>query len=1544
MTRPNRLPEPRGLYDPANEHDSCGVGFIAHIKGESSRQIVDDADRMLQHMEHRGGCGCEDNTGDGAGMLTALPYELLERIARDELAAELPSRGLYGTGVFFMPTNPAERAECRSIVDRIISEQGQKLIGWREVPVDPETADVGPTARRSMPHFDQVIIAAADGLGQESFERKLFLIRKWSSHQIRVESSLQQKLMFYICSLSTKVIIWKGMLRSMQVIPLYKDLQDPEYKTHLAMVHSRFSTNTFPSWDRAQPCRFMAHNGEINTLRGNANWMFARQGVMKSDLWGDDIRKLCPVIEPDCSDSGNFDNALEMLYHSGRTLQEAVMMMIPEAWQNHHSMPEDKRAFYEYHSALQEPWDGPASVSFTDGHYIGAVLDRNGLRPSRYYVTHDDRVIMASEVGVVQVPPEQVKSKGRLQPGKMFLVDFEQGRIITDDELKTAVAAKRSYKTWLKDQAIHLNELPPQQAPRHYSSQKLLKQMQAFGYTTETLQFMLMPMLREKRDPIGSMGNDAALACLSDKPRLTYDYFKQLFAQVTNPPVDSIREEVIMSLECFIGPEGNLLEATEQQCHRLCVPHPILTNEELAAIKSLDYRGWKTKTIDITYPRSEGNAGLRPALKRACAEVTQAIHDGYSLVVLSDRAVAADRVPISSLLATGAIHHSLVRQELRTRIGIVLESGEAREVHNFCLLTGYGADAINPYLAFEALRQARIDGLLEEEFSDEKIVPAFRKAVAKGMLKVMGKMGISTLASYKGAQIFEAIGLGPEVVDTCFVGTASRIAGVDFDVLAEEGIRRHEIGYPTREAQALPILPNDGQFHWRKEGEAHAWNPFTIAQVQAAARTGSREAYRQFAKTVNEDAHRRCFLRGLLKFRSDRTPVPVEEVEPARAIVKRFCTGAMSYGSISAEAHETLAVAMNVLEGKSNTGEGGEDPKRFQWYDRPIGEHDTMLSTLENLDPEKAKAQPNQYSKRSYIKQVASGRFGVTSWYLTNANELQIKIAQGAKPGEGGELPGHKVNKVIAATRYSTPGVGLISPPPHHDIYSIEDLAQLIFDLKNANPSAAVSVKLVSEVGVGTIASGVAKGHADKILISGTDGGTGASPLTSIKFAGLPWELGIAETHQTLVMNDLRSRVRLETDGQLKTGRDVVIAALLGAEEYGFATAPLITMGCIMMRKCHLNTCPVGIATQDPELRQKFSGKPEHVVNYLFLVAEEAREIMASLGFRSINEMVGHVEALEIDEAVQHWKAQGLDLTPILTPAAGPHPDTETYCTISQNHGLEEVLDNELIKKSLAAIHERMPVRFDMDIENIDRAFGAMLSHEVSKANGPDGLPDDTVHIDVKGSAGQSLGAWLAPGVTIELEGDANDYVGKGLSGGRVIIYPPQASSFAAEENIILGNVALYGATAGEAFFRGMAAERFCVRNSGARAVVEGVGDHGLEYMTGGRVVILGPTGRNLAAGMSGGIAYVYTPDCDVLRLNCNLELVELETVESADDVAELQEMIQRHAEFTGSTVARGILDTWTESLPCFVKVMPRDYKRALAEMVAEAELATAGD
>jgi glutamate synthase (NADPH) large chain len=1540
--RNGRLPAKQGLYDPRNEHDNCGVGFIAHIKGERSRQILDDADRMLQHMEHRGGCGCEENTGDGAGMLTALPYELLEKVATADLGKELPARGSYAAGVVFMPTDPDEREACRTILNAKIEAQGQTLIGWREMPVDADAADIGPTARLCMPHFEMLFVGASEGLDQEAFERQLFVICKWASREIRVESKLEQKLMFYVSSLSTRIIIWKGMLRSMQVIPFFKDLQDPDYHSHLAMVHSRFSTNTFPSWDRAQPCRFMAHNGEINTLRGNANWMTARQGVMQSELWGEDLRKLCPIIEPECSDSGNFDNALEFLYHSGRTLQESVMMMIPEAWQNHRTMSKEKQAFYEFHSTLQEPWDGPASVSFTDGKYIGAVLDRNGLRPSRYYVTHDDRVIMASEVGVVEVDPANVKAKGRLQPGKMFLVDFEAGRIIADDELKSSVAAQRPYDQWLKNQRIHLSDLPVSSIPDQYSQAELLKRMQAFGFTVETLQFILMPMLREARDPIGSMGNDAALACLSDHARLTYDYFKQLFAQVTNPAIDSIREDIIMSLECYIGPEGNLLDTTEAQANRLCVPHPILSDEELASIKSLDgsgsgtLDGWKTQTVDITYARADGAGGLQPAIERVCDEVVQAINDGYKLVVLSDRAICAERVPISSLLATGAVHHSLVRQELRTRIGIVLETGEGREVHHFCLLAGYGADAVNPYVAFQALRQARVDGLLEEEYSDEKIVPAFRKAVAKGMLKVMGKMGISTLQSYKGAQIFEAVGLNADVMERCFRGTASRISGVGFDVLSEEGIRRHEIGFPTRDTGRLPVLPNDGQFHWRKGGEAHAWNPYTISEIQQAARAGDKGAYKRFSSLVNDHNNKACFLRGLLQFK-DRTPVPLEEVESAQDIVKRFCTGAMSYGSISADAHETLAVAMNVLGGKSNTGEGGEDYARFTPYERPEDEHNKMLDTVRQYDPEKAAASENSYSKRSYIKQVASGRFGVTSFYLTNADELQIKVAQGAKPGEGGELPGYKVNKIIAATRHSTPGVGLISPPPHHDIYSIEDLAQLIFDLKNANPSAAVSVKLVSEVGVGTIAAGVAKGHADKILISGADGGTGASPLTSIKYAGLPWELGIAETHQVLVMNDLRSRVRLETDGQIKTGRDVVMAALLGAEEFGFATAPLITMGCIMMRKCHLNTCPVGIATQDPELRKKFKGKPEHVVNYLFMVAEEAREIMASLGFRTINEMVGRVDALKIDAAVDHWKAQGIDLTPILTPAMKPHENVGTYCQVAQKHGLEDVLDNQLIAKSAAALQPQPErVEFEMQVQNIDRAFGTWLSHEVSKAHGERGLSDDTIHINASGSAGQSIGAWLAPGITIELEGDANDYAGKGLSGGRLIVYPPKSSTFAAEENMIIGNVALYGATEGEAFFRGMSAERFCVRNSGAHAVIEGVGDHACEYMTGGRVVVLGSTGRNFAAGMSGGVAYVLAEDKEQLRLNCNLGLVDLEPVESTEDIDELKTLIQKHSNYTGSRVADVILNSWDESLTKFVKIMPRDYKRALAEMAQE--------
>ncbi len=1547
------LPERQGLYDPSLEHDACGVGFVAHIKGKRSHQILLDAEIVLRNMDHRGACGCEHNTGDGAGILTALPHEFLTQAVKTDLGVDLPPSGQFAAGNVFLPQDEREREHCKQLVNQLVEAQGQRLVGWRQVPVDTDGADIGPTARAAEPYIEQLVIAAGDGFAGDTFERQVYLIRKQASNQLRSDASLAEAKMFFICSLSTKVIIYKGMLTTEQLFKYYPDLSDESFTSHLAMVHSRFATNTFPSWDRAQPLRFMSHNGEINTVRGNANWMFARQGVVESELFGDELPKLFPIIEPDCSDSGTFDNALEFLLMNGRTLQEAVMMMIPEAWQNHATMPEDKRAFYEYHSALMEPWDGPASVAFTDGKYIGATLDRNGLRPSRYYVTHDDHVIMASEAGVLpSVAPENVKIKGRLQPGRMFLVDFEQGRLIPDAELKQDISGRRPYSDWLKNQRIDLNDLKPDQEPHGFNPSTLLERMQAFGYTLETMHFMLLPLIKVEKDPIGSMGNDSCLACLSDKPRMLYDYFKQLFAQVTNPAIDSIREEVIMSLECYIGPEQNLLDTTEEHAHRLRVPHPILSNEQLAAIQHMEddpnvARGWKTRTIDITWSRSAGKSGMVQAIDRVCAEAEMAIDDGYTIIVLSDRATNADRVPLSSLLATGAVHHHLVKVAKRTRIGIIVESGEAREVHHHCLLVGYGADAINPYLAFEALWQARRDGLLDAGDSqpgdeesgegrthpavngntekidpvtrdDHELVSKYRKGVAKGMLKVMAKMGISTLQSYKGAQIFEALGLRDEVIDRSFVGTASRIQGVGFEVLADEAMRRHALGYPEANNPRLPVLPNPGEYHWRAEGERHMWDPQAIADIQVAARSGDADAYERFAKHINDDARTRCQLRGLLTFQPDANggPISLDEVQPAKEIVKRFCTGAMSFGSISAEAHESLAIAMNRMGGKSNTGEGGEDPDR--WTPDSNGD-----------------------SRRSAIKQVASGRFGVTINYLTNADELQIKISQGAKPGEGGELPGRKVDANIARIRYSTPGVGLISPPPHHDIYSIEDLKQLIHDLKNANRAARVSVKLVSEVGVGTIAAGVAKGYADHILISGDGGGTGASPLTSIKHAGLPWELGIAETHQTLVMNDLRSRVVLQTDGGLKTGRDVVIAAMLGAEEFGFSTAPLITLGCIMMRKCHLNTCPVGIATQDPDLRKKFSGKPEHVVNYLFMVAEEARQLMAELGFRTIDEMVGRVDCLNTDAAIKHWKADGLDLTNLLQPAAKPHPDTGTYCTMEQDHGLDQSLDiRKLLDLAKPAIEDGKPVRAELDIINTDRTVGTILSNEIAKKWGHDLLPDDTIHFKFTGSAGQSLGAFLAKGVTLELEGDGNDYIGKGLSGGRIIVYPPKQSTFVPEENIIVGNVCLYGATGGEAFFRGRAAERFCVRNSGAYTVIEGVGDHGCEYMTGGRVVVLGPTGRNFAAGMSGGVAYVWARDRDAFRINCNLGMVELEDVVAEEDVAELLQLVESHARHTGSTVAAAVLDRLDEVLGEFVKVMPTDYKRVLEEQTAKSAVA----
>ena len=1500
------FPEKKGLYDPSMEKDSCGVGFVANIKGQPSHQIMLDAYHLNSRMDHRGGCGFESNTGDGAGILIALPHSFFRKLAHELFDTEIIP-GQYAVGNIFLPQAEKERNYCRKYIESIIAEEGQTLVGWREVPIDPEGANVGPAARIAQPFILQLFVSAGSDLDQDEFERANYAIRKRFTNFLRNNAKLKERKQVYACSLSTKVIVYKGMLTPAQTFPFYQDLTDPQFETHLAMVHSRFSTNTFPSWDRAQPNRFMSHNGEINTLRGNVNAMTARQGIVSTDVFGKELKRIFPVIEDDLSDSGSFDAVLEFLLLSGRSLAEATMMMIPEAWQSDKNMVQGKKDFYEYHSALMEPWDGPASIVFSDGKYIGAVLDRNGLRPSRYYITHDDKCIMASEVGVVKVDPANVKIKGRLQPGRMFMLDFDQGRLIPDHELKESIYSKRPYGEWVKNQKVTLDHISSDAKPTPLEAKDTLQRMQAFGYTTETMQFMLIPLVTQARDPLGSMGNDSALACLSDKPRMIYDYFKQLFAQVTNPPIDSIREEVVMSLRCFVGPEGNLIESTPEQARRLEIDHPIISNQQLTDIKQMNYQGMKSKVIDITFDVKDEN-GYLGAIDRICREANEALKENYSFIILSDRNISAARIPLSALVACGAVHHNLVAKEQRTQIGIILETGEAREVHHHCLLTSYGADAINPYLAFEALWQANHEGLLGNKITSENsLVAAYRKGVAKGMLKVMAKMGISTLHSYKGAQIFEAVGLADEIIQKCFTGTASRVQGINFEVLIEESRRRHAIGYPGKDRAQIPILENPGDFHWRTGGDAHMWDPNTIFNLQIAARNNNNEAYEAFSKFANEESTRRCAFRGLLKFRSNkRSCIPIEEVEPAAEIVKRFATGAMSFGSISEESHESLAIAMNRLGGKSNTGEGGEDPERF-------------------------KVLPNGDSKRSAIKQVASGRFGVTAWYLTNADELQIKVAQGAKPGEGGELPGGKVDENIARIRHSTPGVGLISPPPHHDIYSIEDIAQLIHDLKNANRDARISVKLVAEIGVGTIAAGVTKAKTDHLVISGHDGGTGASPLTSIKHAGLPWELGIAETHQTLVMNNLRSRVILQTDGQLKTGRDVAIAALLGAEEYGFATAPLITLGCIMMRKCHLNTCPVGIATQDKDLRKKFKGKPEHVVNYLFMVAEEMRNIMAEIGIRTVNEMIGRVDLLDTDDAIEHWKASGLDLSAILEPAQVIFKDTEFYCTMTQDHGLEKALDNKLIELSKPALSSGEKVSITHEIINTNRVVGTMLSNEVAKKWKAEMLPDDTINIKLIGSAGQSLGAWLAKGITLTVEGDANDYVAKGLSGGKVIIYPPKESSFKAEENVIAGNVILYGATSGEAYIRGIAAERFAVRNSGATAVVEGIGDHGCEYMTGGCVVILGETGRNFGAGMSGGIAYIWDPERSFPK-QCNMESYELEPVSAADDILRLKSLVTNHFKHTESDVAKVILEEWEISLGQFVKVMPTEYKRVLAE------------
>jgi glutamate synthase (ferredoxin) len=1532
ITAPSR----QGLYDPRFEHEACGVGFVVNLKGEKSHAIVQQALQVLLNLKHRGACGCEVNTGDGAGILLQVPHNFLKQACR-EVKITLPGPGKYGVGMIFMPSHPAERYKCEELFEEIVATEGLRLLGWRTVPT--EHASLGQTAIASEPVVRQVFIARPRELGDDlAFERKLYVIRKLAEQGIRA-SGIQGGDRFYICSLSGRTMIYKGMLTPDQVEPYYPDLTDSSMESALCLVHSRFSTNTFPTWERAHPYRYLAHNGEINTLRGNINWMRARQALFASELFGADLKKLLPVINEDGSDSAMFDNALEFLTLTGRSLPHAIMMMIPEPWENHESMDPARRAFYEYHSCLQEPWDGPASIAFTDGVRIGAVLDRNGLRPSRYYVTRDDRVIMASEVGVLDVPPEMIARKGRLQPGRMFLIDTEEGRIVADEELKKKVATEYPYQVWLDQNHVLLENLPESPHVHEPDHRTVLQRQQAFGYTFEDLRFILGPMARDGVQPIGSMGTDTPPAVLSNKPQLLYNYFKQLFAQVTNPPIDPIREEIITSTETMIGTEGNLLKPAPESCRMIKLAYPILKNEELEKLRHVNRPGFKAVTLPILFPAAEGAMGLEAALNKVFAAADHAIADGVNIIILSDRGLDAANAPIPALLALAGLHHHLIRQGMRTRVGLVLESGEPREVHHFALLIGYGCSAINPYLAFESLDDMIREGLLPG-LDEKTAIQKYIKAAVKGVVKTMAKMGISTIQSYRGAQIFEAIGLDHDVIDNYFTGTVSRIEGVGLAVLAEEALARHRLAFPERPVNGVALDPG-GQYQWRSDGEFHLFNPQTIHKLQIACRTGSYKLFKEYTELVNNQSRTLCTLRGLFDLKLARQPtageeaeggwlqgkpaskpvpqpVPLEEVEPVEEIVKRFKTGAMSYGSISKEAHEALAIAMNRLGGKSNTGEGGEDPDRYV----PL---------------------PNGDSKNSAIKQVASGRFGVTSQYLVNARELQIKMAQGAKPGEGGELPGRKVYPWIAKTRHTTPGVGLISPPPHHDIYSIEDLAGLIHDLKNANRHARVSVKLVAEVGVGTVAAGVSKAHADVVLISGHDGGTGASPLSSIKHSGIPWELGLAETHQTLLLNNLRSRITVEVDGQLKTGRDVVIAALLGAEEFGFATAPLVVLGCIMMRVCHLNTCPVGVATQDPRLRKLFTGSPDHVVNFMRFIAQEVRELMAQLGFRTLNEMIGRAERIEPKRAIEHWKANGLDFSKILyQPEVGP--EVGRYRQIDQDHGIEKSLDvTRLLEICEPAIERGERVHADLPIRNIHRVVGTITGSEITKKWGLNGLPEDTINLKFTGSAGLSFGAFVPKGMTLELEGDANDYVGKGLSGGKIIVYPPRGSTFVAAENIIIGNVAFYGATAGEAFICGMAGERFGVRNSGVNAVVEAVGDHGCEYMTGGRVIVLGRTGRNFAAGMSGGIAYVLD-ETDDFPARCNQDMVELEELEDPDEIEEIWKLIQRHQAYTKSERAAKVLARWRKLVPRFVKVMPKDYQRVLRAMEKVKEQGLSGD
>jgi len=1495
-------PPKQGLYDPQFEHDSCGVGFIVNIKGKKSHAIVQQALQALCNLDHRGACGCEVNTGDGAGILLQTPHAFFKEVNKNS-GFVLPSPGEYGVGMVYLPRDAAQRAECEKILTDIATMEGQRVLGWRTIPTI--NALLGATAKASEPFMRQVFIARNAKLADDmAFERKLYIIRKRAENAIRYSGKVKGGGSFYFASLSFKTVVYKGMLLTTQLNEYYPELSHPAMESALALVHSRFSTNTFPSWDRAHPYRYVAHNGEINTLRGNINWMHAGQSGFVSELFGDDIKKVLPVINTDGSDSAMFDNCLELLVMAGRELPHAVMMMIPEPWENHESMSPEKRAFYEYHSCLMEPWDGPASIAFTDGIKIGACLDRNGLRPSRYYVTKDDMVIMASEAGVLPVEPERILKKGRLQPGRMFLVDTELGRIVADEELKNKFARAHPYRQWLDQHHVLLENLPEPSERTEPTRRKILQLQQAFGYTFEDLRFILGPMANEGVQPLGSMGTDTPLAVLSNKPQLLYNYFKQLFAQVTNPPIDPIREEIITSTETMVGSRGGLLNPKPESCALIKLEHPILTNEQLEKLRQVNRPGFKAATLPILFAAADGAKGLEGALEKLFATADDAIAAGVNILILSDRGVDAQNAPMPALLAVSGLHHHLIRKGTRGRVGLVLESGEPREVHHFALLIGYGCSAINPYLAFETLDNMIREGLLVN-LDHKTAIKKYIKAAIKGVVKTMAKMGISTIQSYRGAQIFEAVGLNSAVVDKYFTWTPSRIQGVGLDIIAEEARARHDHAFPDRPVNG--VLDAGGQYQWRDDGEFHLFNPQTIHKLQIGCRLGSYKIFKEYAELINNQAANLCTLRGLLDFKPAEKPLSIDEVEPVEEIVKRFKTGAMSYGSISKEAHEALAIAMNRIGGKSNTGEGGEDPERYV----------PML---------------NGDSKNSAIKQVASGRFGVTSHYLVNAKELQIKMAQGAKPGEGGELPGRKVYPWVAKTRFTTPGVGLISPPPHHDIYSIEDLAELIHDLKNSNRDARVSVKLVAEVGVGTVAAGVAKAHADVVLISGFDGGTGASPLSSIKHAGAPWELGLAETHQTLVLNNLRSRIYVETDGQMKTGRDVAVAALLGAEEFGFATAPLVVLGCIMMRVCHLNTCPVGVATQNPKLRERFTGDPDHVVNFMRFVAQEMREIMAQLGFRTLNEMIGRTDKLVPWKAIEHWKAKGLDLTPILyQPEAGP--EVGRYRQIDQNHGIEKSLDvTKLLEICRPAIERGEKVKDDLPIRNVHRVVGTIVGSEITKRHGPAGLPDETIHLKFTGSAGQSFGAFMPRGMTLELEGDANDYFGKGLSGGRIIVYPPKGSTFVAEENIVIGNVALYGATGGEIFVRGMAGERFAVRNSGVSAVVEAVGDHGCEYMTGGRVVVLGKTGRNFAAGMSGGVAYVLDEIGD-FATRCNKEMVGLDKLADADEIEEIWKLIQRHQTCTRSERAAKVLADWENLVPKFVKVLPKDYARVLQSL-----------